>query len=312
LITGVTGFVGSYLAEFLLNKGYDVYGTIRWRSRMENIEHIKDKLILMEADIRDAHSMEELIREVKPGFIYHLAAQSYVPASFTAPIDVMETNLHGTINILEAVRKFSPQTRMLTAGSSEEYGLVYPDEIPIKESNELRPQSPYAVSKVGQDKISLMYARAYDLKVMVSRAFNHEGVRRGDVFVTQVIAKQAAEIKKGKRKYFTLGNLAAKRDFSDVRDIIRGYHLIVTKGKPGEVYNLGSGKAISIKELVNMISEIAGIPNKVVNDPSRMRPADVPILLCDYSKIKRELGWVPRIPFSQTIKEMYEWWMGKI
>ena len=314
LITGITGFVGSHLSELLLNKGLEIYGIERCRSRTENIHSIKDKLKLIKADMRDAHSIEQLISKVEPDYIFHLAAQSYVPMSWSAPADTLETNVIGTVNLFEAVRKSKIDSRIHIAGSSEEYGMVYPSELPIKETNPLRPLSPYGVSKVAQDMLSYQYHKSYGLKIVVTRAFNHTGPRRGEVFVTSNFAKQVVEIEKGKKKpVIEVGNLEAKRDFSDVRDIVRAYWLAINKCDFGEAYNICSGKAISMKELLDLIlsmSKVKGI--KIVKDPARMRPSDVPVLLGDCTKFKKKTGWKPEIPFEKTIEDLMNYWRNLI
>lgn len=250
LITGITGFVGSHLAEFLLNEKIEVYGTVRWRSKLDNIIHIKDKLKLVETDIRDSHSVQKAVEESSPDYIFHLASQSFVPMSWRAPADTMETNAIGTIHLLEAVRQSNCNPVTQIAGSSEEYGMVNPDELPIKETNPLRPLSPYAVSKVTADMLGCQYHRSYGLKIIVTRAFNHTGPRRGDVFVTSNFSKQIAEIEKGlKEPVMYVGNLNAKRDFTDVRDIVRAYWLTVNKCDYGEVYNICSEKARTIQSV---------------------------------------------------------------
>ena len=231
LITGITGFVGSHLAEYLLDQGVEVCGTIRWRSRTDNIEHIKDDIRLFEADVRDGHSLEKAVEESKPNYIFHLASQSFVPMSWRAPADTMETNAIGTIHLFEAIRKFAIDSSNLVAGSSEEYGMVYPNELPIKETNPLRPLSPYGVSKVTQDKLSYQYHQSYGLKIVLTRAFNHTGPRRGDVFVSSNFAKQIAQIERGKEPIIYVGNLSAQRDFLDVRDVVRAYWFVSAKVK---------------------------------------------------------------------------------
>jgi len=239
LITGITGFVGSHLAELLLSKNYEVYGTIRWRSNLENIKHIQDKIKLIEADLNDAHSLYKIINDIKPDEIYHLAAQSFVPTSWTAPADTLQTNIIGTVNLFEAVRKAEINPVIQIACSSEEYGMVKPEETPIKETNPLRPLSPYGVSKVAQDMLGYQYAKSYGMKIIVTRGFNHSGPRRGDVFVTSNFCKQVAEIEAKKREpVIEVGNLEAQRDFTDVRDMVKAYWLAVQKGIPGERYNI--------------------------------------------------------------------------
>ncbi|HIE08635.1 MAG TPA: SDR family oxidoreductase [Armatimonadetes bacterium] len=313
LITGITGFVGSHLAEFLLEQGWEVFGTYRWRSPMTNIEHIRDRLKLVECDIRDAVSVKRVIAEVKPDRIYHLAAQSFVPTSFHAPADTLFTNVIGQVNILEAVREIKPDCRVHIAGSSEEYGLVYPDEVPIKETNPLRPLSPYGVSKVAQDLLGWQYHKAYGLYIVRTRAFNHTGPRRGEPFVCSNFAKQIAEIEAGKREpVIRVGNLEAKRDFTDVRDIVRAYWLALEKGEAGEVYNICSGRAWSIREVLSILLSLTEVEVKVEQDPSRMRPVDVPLLVGDYSKFKEATGWEPQIPFERTLLDLLNYWRERV
>jgi len=310
LITGITGFVGSHLAELLLAKGLEVYGTKRWRSKTENIEHIMGKLHLREADLRDGHSLFEVVREVKPDFVFHLAAQSFVPTSWRAPADTMETNAVGTINLLEAIRKLDIDPAIQIAGSSEEYGLVFPDEVPIKETNPLRPLSPYGVSKVAADKLGFQYHRSYGMKVVITRSFNHTGPRRGEVFVTSNFAKQIVEIEKGLRDpVMSVGNMEAKRDFSDVRDIVRAYWLSATKCKFGECYNICSGTTRVIKDVLDILLKNGKVKDiKLEKDPSRMRPSDVQILHGNCDKIMEETGWKPEIPFEKTMTDLMDYW----
>lgn len=313
LITGITGFVGSHLAEYLLSKGYEVYGTRRWRSRMENIEHILDKIKLVEADLNDAHSIENAIKQIKPDYIFHLAGQSFVPTSWHAPQETVKTNVIGTLNLLEAVRKYSSESKIQIAGSSEEYGLVHENETPIKETNELRPLSPYGVSKVGEDRISYQYAQSYGLKIIVTRAFNHTGPRRGEVFVCSDFAKQIVQIERGlKEPVIHVGNLEAKRDFSDVRDVVKAYEVVLQKGDFGDVYNICSGKAYSIKYVLDTLLTMTDAKIEIKQDPDKMRPSDVPILLGDCTKFKNKTGWEPTIPFEQTLKDTLNYWRERI
>lgn len=314
LITGITGFTGSHLAELLLDKGLEVCGIKRWRSKTENIEHIMEKLHLTEADMRDGHSLIEAVKEMEPHYIFHLAAQSFVPTSWRAPADTFETNAVGTINLLEAVRNLNIDPVIQIAGSSEEYGLVFPDEIPIKETNPLRPLSPYAVSKVAADKLGFQYHRSYGMKIVITRSFNHTGPRRGEVFVTSNFAKQIVEIEKGLREpRLSVGNLDAQRDFSDVRDIVKGYWLSVEKGEYGECYNLCSGKPRVIRDVLDMFIKLSKSDNiKIEVDPERMRPSDVLILHGDHSKFTKRTGWKPEIPFEKTIDDLLEYWRGRV
>ena len=314
LITGITGFVGSHLAEFLLTKGgVELHGIERWRSKTENIDHVVDKLILHECDIRDASSVREVIEKVRPESIFHLAAQSFVLSSWRAPAETLTTNIIGQLNIFEAVRQIGINPLIQIAGSSEEYGLVHEDELPIKETNPLRPLSPYAVSKVGQDLLAYQYYQSYKLNVVRTRGFNHTGPKRGVVFACSNFAKQIAMIEKNLQEpVIHVGNLDAKRDFTDVRDMIRGYCLSLEKGQPGEVYNICSGKIYSIKEVLNMLLGFTKAKVEVKQDPGRMRPSDVPVLFGDNSKFVKQTGWSPTIPFEQTLKDLLDYWRDKI
>ena len=314
LITGITGFVGSHLADYLLSLGsIEIYGIERWRSRTENIEHIRDKINLVGCDIRDSISVTETIGKIKPDKIFHLAAQSFVPSSWQAPQESLTTNIIGELNVFEAVRAVNINPVIQIAGSSEEYGLVLPDELPIKETNPLRPLSPYAVSKVGQDFLGYQYYKSYNMNIIRTRAFNHTGPRRGEVFASSNFAKQIVEIEKKKREpVIFVGNLDARRDFSDVRDVVRAYWLATEKCLPGEVYNISSGKALSIKEMLDLLLKISKVKVEIKQDSARMRPSDVNVLLGDNTKFCKQTGWKPEIPFEQTLKDLLEYWRGKI
>ena len=311
LITGVTGFVGSHLAEYCLSldQQVEVIGTCRWRSRRENIEHFEDAINLYECDLRDASSVKTLLADIQPERIFHLAAQSYVPSSWNSPGETITTNVIGQLNIFEAMRETNSTASIQIAGSSEEYGLVHPEEVPITEENPLRPLSPYAVSKVAQDMLAYQYFQSYGLKVVRTRAFNHTGPRRGDVFVTSNFAKQIAEIEAGQRPpVIHVGDLNPKRDFTDVRDIVRAYWLSLEHCSLGEVYNVASGKAYRIKEVLKILLDNSGQDIEVVEAPERLRPSDVPLLLGDNSRFCKATGWVPEIPFEQTAKDLLDYW----
>jgi len=313
LITGLSGFVGSHLAEFLLGKDIEVFGIIRWRSNRENIRHIEDKLTLFEGDVRDLTSVKQVIAETVPDQIYHLAAQSFVPTSWSAPQETITSNIVGQLNVLEAVRDLKLSAKILAVGSSEEYGLVYENEIPITEENPLRPLSPYGVSKVGQDLLGFQYFHSYGMHIIRTRAFNHTGPRRGEVFVTSNFCKQAVLIGKGKQEpIMNVGNLEARRDFSDVRDVVRAYWLALEKGRPGEVYNICSGRSWMIRELLEKILEIAGLKVEIRTDPTRIRPSDVKILQGSHDKITRETGWNPEIPMEKTIHDLLDFWRSRV
>ncbi len=310
LITGITGFAGSHLADFCLEKkDVDLYGIKRWRSRTENIEHIWDRVKLLECDLRDATSTRDVIDKIKPDYIFHLAAQSFVPTSWNAPSESLSTNIIGQLNVFEAVRKTGLSCRIQIACSSEEYGMVYQDEIPIKETNPLRPLSPYGVSKVGQDMLGYQYHMSYGMEIVRTRGFNHTGPRRGPVFVCSDFAKQLVDIGAGRRSaVMEVGNLDARRDFTDVRDMVRAYWLSLEKGKPGEVYNICTGKSYSIKEILDMLIELSGVKVEVRTDRGRLRPSDVPRLEGDYSKFSSDTGWKPEIDIRKTLADLLQFW----
>lgn len=315
LITGITGFAGSHLAEYILKEHPDVevWGLVRWRSPLNNIIHIKDKLNLVEGDLKDYVSLREALKISKPDRIFHLAAQSFVPTSWKLPAETFAINTIGEINLFEAIRELKLDPLIHIAGSSEEYGLVYENEVPIKETNPLRPLSPYAVSKVAQDYLAFQYFQSYKLKTVRTRAFNHSGPRRGHVFVTSNFAMQIAMIEKGKQPpQIHVGDLTARRDFSDVRDIVRGYWLSLEKGEPGEVYNISSGKAYQIKEVLDILLSYSKVNVKIVQDPERMRPSDVLLLIGDSTKFQQRTGWKPTIPFEKTLKDLLDWWREKV
>lgn len=313
LITGITGFVGSHMAELLLSEGIQVYGIARWRSRKEHIEHLGNKITILEADLLDAHSLDNIMLSVRPDLIFHLAAQSFVPASWTSPSSTLEINIVGSANLFEAVRKTQIDPRIQIACSSEEYGLVYENEVPIKETNPLRPLSPYAVSKVAMDYLGYQYHQSYNLHIIRTRGFNHTGPRRGEVFAESDFAKQIAEIEKGlKDLVIEVGNLEAKRDYTDVRDMVRGYYLAALKGEPGEVYNICSGTAHAIKDVLKTLLSFSNVKVKVRQNSSKARPSDVPILLGDNSKFTKATGWKPTINFDDTLESLLNYWRKRV
>ena len=343
LITGVTGMTGSHLAEYLLAmEGVEVFGTYRWRSRMDNLEELRSagrvnilgdsttasaknfgsipsdripaaSLSLIEGDMTDPFSMKHMIAAVKPDRIFHLAAQSYVPGSWDAPAETLHRNIMGQVYLLEAVREAKLDPIIHIAGSSEEYGYVLPEELPVKETNPLRPLSPYGVSKVAQEMLGYQYFMSYGLKTIVTRGFNHEGPRRGEVFVTSSVAKQIAEIEKGlKPPILYIGNLSSKRDWSDVRDFVRAYWLATEKCVPGEVYNIGSGVAREVREMIDMLLSMTDANIEVRVDTARLRPSDVKVLVADATKFKKATGWEPQIPFEKTLRDLLDYWRARV
>lgn len=315
LITGITGFAGSHLAELLLSEHpeVEIWGTYRWRSRMDNIDHLVDRVRLVEADLRDLASLHRMLDAVRPDRIFHLAAQSFVPSSWSAPTETLSTNIEGQANLFEAIRALKLDPVVQIACSSEEYGLVFPEEVPIRETNPLRPLSPYAVSKVGQDMLAYQYFRSYGLKSIRTRGFNHTGPRRGEVFVTSNFAKQIVRIEAGVQEpVIEVGNLDAVRDFTDVRDMVRAYWLATEKGTPGEVYNIASGEGVTIRELLDRLLAHSSAEVEVRIDPERLRPSDVEVLIGDASKFRADTGWEPRIPLDQTLVDILDYWRSRL
>lgn len=312
LITGIAGFAGSHLAEYLLvHTDLEVFGIIHRRDA--NIAHLRDKLALFQGDLREANSVHSILAQVSPEYIFHLAAQAFVPPSWRDPWGTLENNIRTTLNILEAVVALGIKPRMLIVGSADEYGLVSKNELPISEDTPLRPYSPYAVSKITQDMLGYQYYVSYDLPIVRVRPFNHIGPRQSDAFVTADFAKQIAEAELGLRQpVIKVGNLEAERDFSDVRDIVRGYHLTLTHGELGEVYNLGAEQAFSIRELLHMLLTISTIPLDVEQDPARLRPSDVPIVVSNCAKIRKLTKWQPRIPIEQSLHDVLEYWREQV
>ena len=314
LITGITGFVGSHLTEWALSRGADVIGALRWRSNTEHIEHLRDRLTLIQSELRELSSARDLVERARPDYIVHLAAQSFVGASWQTPAETLMTNAIGQMNLFEAIRQLGSASRFLVIGSSEEYGLVEPDELPIRETNPLRPLSPYAVSKVTQDLMGFQYFKSYGLDIVRARAFHHTGPRRSDNFSTSTFARQIAEIEAGLREPVVVaGDLKPVRDFSDVRDIVRGYWDLLERGTAGEVYNLCSGVDWTIERMLTFLISQSSVPGiEIRTDAARLRPSDVPVLRGSYEKIERAVGWRPRIPLEQTLTDLLEYWRRRI
>ena len=313
LITGITGFVGSHMAELLLTEGVEVYGIQRWRSKTENIEAIQDKIKIEEADLLDAHSLYTVIDKIKPDYIFHFAAQSFVQSSWASPTQTLEVNIIGSAHLFEAVRKTGLPVPIQIACSSEEYGKVLPNEVPIKETNPMRPLSPYAVSKLAMDYLGYQYHQSYQMNIIRTRGFNHTGPRRGEVFAESSFAKQIAEIEKGKREPVVhVGNLEARRDYTDVRDMVRAYYLAVQKCDPGEAYNIATGKAWKIKDVLDLLTGMSKVKVEIKPDPTRMRPSDVEVLIGDNTKFVTKTGWKPEIPFEKTMSDLLNYWRENV
>jgi GDP-4-dehydro-6-deoxy-D-mannose reductase len=280
---------------------------------MENLDSAGGRVTLYETDLRDYISVQRTLEACRPDWIFHLAAQSFVPASWTGPAETLTTNLLGQTYLFEAVRAVRLDPVIQIACSSEEYGLVLPEEVPIKETNPLRPRSPYAVSKVAQDYQGYQYFQSYGLRIVRTRAFNHTGPRRGEVFAMSSFAKQIASIELGLAEpVLRVGNLEAVRDFTDVRDIVRGYVLAVSSGEPGEVYNLSSGRGHTIRALLDTLLALSPVEVEVTVDPQRLRPSDVEILIGDSTKFRERTGWLPTIPIETTLQNLLDYWRRRL
>ena len=309
LITGISGFAGSHLTEFLLSKGYKVCGTFFDKSTFSNLNGFVNKIKVYRCDIRNYDALKNVIEDVKPDEIYHLAAISFVPTSLKEPKLTFDTNLYGTLNLYQAVIDLEINPMILFVGSADEYGVVKEKDIPIGESHPLLPVNPYSISKASADFLSFFYFKNYSLNIIRVRLFNHIGPKQSPEFVASDFAKQIAEIEKGLREpIIKVGNLEAKRDFTDVRDMVRGYWLALDKGEPGEVYNICSERAIRIKGLLNHLLELSSRKVEKMKDPKRMRPSDNPILQGDCSKFKRISGWKPEISLDKTLKDILDYW----
>jgi len=314
LITGITGFAGSHLAEYLLSKiNINIYGTTFLDLEIKNINHIKENINLYETDIKDYKNIESIIAEVMPDRIFHLAGRTSVGDSFSSPQETLVTNITGQLNIFEAVRKLKLNPCIHIACSSDEYGFVYENELPIKETNPFRPLSPYAVSKVTHDLLAWQYFKNYGLNIIITRAFNHTGVRSSEAFVCSSFAKQIAMIEKQKQPpVIYTGNLDSIRDFSDVKDVARAYWLALEKCRPGEAYNICSGKGYKIREILDILVSYATTKVEIKQDPKRLRPSDTSVIVGDSTKFRKVTGWQPEIPLERTLEDLLDYWRQNV
>lgn len=316
LITGATGFVGSRLCRMYLDTtDYEVYAIKRWRSPLDLVTYYKleNSVKWLECDLTDAHSVQKVVKEVKPDIIHHLAAQSFVRTSWTYPVHTMNVNIIGSLNLFEAIKEYIPNCVVQIASTSEVYGIPQPEELPIQETMLPRPCSPYGVSKYAMDTLAAQYVVSYGLKIVITRAFNHSGTGRGDVFVDSNFAKQIAEIEKGIRKpVIKHGNLDAYRDFTDVDDICRAYILAVEKCAYGTPYNICSGNKIKIEDVLIKLIHMSEVPITTEVDPERMRPSDLWILEGDSTKFREKTGWKPIKNYDETLTDMLKYWRERV
>ena len=314
LITGITGFAGSHLAEHLLKLGgIEVHGISLGRHGTSKIAHILSRLHLHQGDLRDGTWVDQIVQTIQPDQIYHLAAQAVVSLAWSQPAETLTNNITAELNVLEATRRLERPPRVLVIGSSDEYGMVAPNDLPIAETTPFRPNNPYAVSKIAQDYLGYQYYLSYGLPVIRLRPFNHTGPRQSPGFVVPDLAKQIAEAEAGLREpVMWVGNLAAERDFSDVRDIVRGYEMVARLGDPGEVYNLGSERAYAIRDILSMLLEMSRVAVRVESDPTRMRPSDVPVMVSDCAKVRDCTNWAPEIPIERTLRDVLDYWRARV
>ncbi len=309
LVIGAAGFVGPYLIRQIKGScGWEVYAT-----KMPGEEVPVEGISVYDLDLLKEGAASELLQKIRPDYIFHLAAQSSVALSWKKPDLTVDVNIKGSLHVLDAVRELDYSPRILLIGSGEEYGHVGEEDIPISEDTLPRPGNLYAATKACQNMIGKIYQEAYDLDIMSVRAFNHIGPNQTPTFVVADFCRQVAEIEKGlKEPVMHVGNLSARRDFTDVRDVVRAYVDIMEKGSAGETYNVGSGRAIAIKDILDKILSLSDADIKVETDPSRFRPVDVPVIEADISKLKACTGWEPAIPLEQTLTDTLEYWRNRV
>ncbi|MBI4187738.1 MAG: GDP-mannose 4,6-dehydratase [Chloroflexi bacterium] len=315
-ITGITGFVGSHLADYILANfpKIQILGLARWRAPKDNVRHILDRITLESGDLQDLPSLKTILANQKPDVIFHLAAQSYVPFSSEAPVVTLTTNVIGTCNLLQAVRElkytsdYDPVVHICS--SSEVYGQVEKNETPIKETNPFRPASPYAVSKVGEDMLAYQYWLSWKVKTIRTRMFTHTGPRRGEVFAESDFARQIADIESGKQPPAVKhGNLDSTRTYLDVRDAVKAYWLLVNKCPPGEVYNIGGVETMTVGDMLNKLLKLSRVKNITLEaESSRFRPSDVTWQIPCIDKFTAATGWKPKIKFDKTLQDMLDYW----
>jgi GDP-mannose 4,6-dehydratase len=323
LITGMTGMVGSHLADFLLEQtDWQVVGLLRWRSPLDNIGHLlerinrRDRISLVYGDLRDTVAMDKAVEHSKPDYVFHLAAQSFPKTSFDSPLDTLDTNIQGTTRLLEAVRRHCPQAIVHVCASSEVFGRVSREKLPIDEECTFHPASPYAISKVGTDLIARFYAEAYGMKILTTRMFTHTGPRRGDVFAESSFAKQIALAEAGfSPPVIKVGNLKSLRTIADVRDAVRAYYLLVTVNpEAGAYYNIGGQFSAEIGQILEFLLNLSPLKQsfKIEVDPERLRPIDADLQVPNAEKFFNHTGWQPQISFEQTMTDLLVYWRQRV
>ncbi len=314
LITGISGFVGSTLASYLLGEQpgqpLEIHGAIHRAD--QRIHHLRDRLRLHKGDLRNPAWVDRVVELVRPALVFHLAAWSDVRASWDQPWAVYELNISCQLNLLEALRRHSPDAKVLAVASSEVYGLIDPSDIPIDEQTPLRPNSPYGISKVAQDLMAQQYWLNFGLHTVRVRSFNHIGPGQSDSFVASAFARQIAEIEHGLQEpVLKVGNLEAERDYTDVRDMVRAYWLALKCGEPGELFNIGSGTSFPVHHLLDNLLDLSASEITVEQDPERLRPSEVPRIVCNPRLFARRTGWAPGISLRHSLTDVLHYWRGK-
>lgn len=312
LIIGGAGFVGGHLIQYLKSEtGIEIYAT-KLENEINDSLSIKSENII-NLDITNSIRVKEVLASIRPDYIIHLAAQSSVAVSWKRPVLTFDINVNGTINILEAVKELEIRARVLLIGSAEQYGIIKPEDLPIKEETEIHPSNPYAVSKATQEAIARMYVSSYNMDIVMVRAFNHIGPGQSPIFVISDFAKQIADIEKGLREpVIYVGNLEAKRDFTDVRDIVRGYWLLLQKGKKGEIYNIGSGESFKIQHILDMMISMSNMKINIMTDENKLRPIDIKDLRSDIGKIKADIGWTVTYDIKESLSDVINYWRNSV
>lgn len=311
LITGITGFAGGFLAQVLLDRGDEVFGVSRWRRH--GLEHLSQQIIPLTTDLRDPTVVENILSDIRPDVIYHLAGQAFVPTAWADPWATIENNIRPQLNILQAMVQQKSKARLLVVASNQVYGHVKAEDLPIDEETPFRPDNPYGVSKAAQDMLAQQYYLSHGLDILRVRAFNHIGPRQNASFVAAAFAKQIAEIEAGLiEPVLNVGNLEAQRDFTDVLDVVRAYALLVEHGQPGEAYNVGTGQAHSIQYLLEVLLSCSPAKIEVSQDRDRLRPSDVPLIYADNRKLNAATGWEPIYTFEKSLERILEYWREKI
>mgnify|MGYP003642870358 FL=1 len=319
LITGITGFVGSHMADYLLKNVPDIeiFGMRRWRSRFENVSHLYqlDNVTFLEGDLSDRSSISKILYEVKPDVVYHFAAQSFPESSFKTPVSTLNTNVIGTTNLLEELRLAQERIMLspviISVSSSEVYGNPEPDEVPIKETNPIRAANPYSISKVGHDLMSQYYYEAFDLKMIITRMFSHEGSRRGKIFALSSFAYQVVQNEKGLGDYnIRHGNLNSVRTYNHIDDAVHAYWLAVDKCDYGEVYNIGGDYTCTVGDALDMLISKSTVKDKLkkVLDPDRVRPTDITLQIPDSTKFREKTGWKPTKGLEEICDDLLDYW----